>query len=106
MPPRTDTLIICETAADFRRWLKANYARADAVQVLLYKTGSGRASITWPQAIEEALCFGWIDGVRMPIRRRQLHRPLHPSPQRQQMEPGEHQVGGAPARTRSHDAAR
>jgi uncharacterized protein YdeI (YjbR/CyaY-like superfamily) len=30
----------------------------------LYKKGSGRPSITWPEAVDEALCFGWIDGVR------------------------------------------
>ncbi|MBS0295323.1 MAG: YdeI/OmpD-associated family protein [Proteobacteria bacterium] len=59
--------VACPTPSDFRTWLEANHATADAVLVLLYKTGSGRPSITWPQAIEEALCFGWIDGVRQPI---------------------------------------
>jgi uncharacterized protein YdeI (YjbR/CyaY-like superfamily) len=59
--------IVCETPADFRRWLKANHKSADHVLVLLFKTGSGKASITWPESIEEALCFGWIDGVRQPI---------------------------------------
>ena len=59
--------IVCEVPADFRRWLTANHARADAVLVLLYKTKCDTPSITWPQAIEEALCFGWIDGVRTPI---------------------------------------
>ena len=67
MPPGADKPIVCEAPKDFRRWLKSNHARADAVLVLLYKTGCDRASITWPQAIEEALCFGWIDGVRNPI---------------------------------------
>src|SRR6202042_2196537 len=67
MPPRADQPIVCEGPADFRRWLKTNHARADAVLVLFYKTGSGRPSMTWPQGIEEALCFGWIDGVRNPI---------------------------------------
>ncbi|HEY3815341.1 MAG TPA: YdeI/OmpD-associated family protein [Caulobacteraceae bacterium] len=62
-----DKPVVCATPADFRRWLKANHARADEVQVLLHKTGAGRPSITWPQAIDEALCFGWIDGVRTPI---------------------------------------
>jgi uncharacterized protein YdeI (YjbR/CyaY-like superfamily) len=59
--------ISCATPADFRAWLAANHRDAGEVVVLLYKTGSGRPSITWPQAIEEALCFGWIDGVRQPI---------------------------------------
>jgi uncharacterized protein YdeI (YjbR/CyaY-like superfamily) len=61
------TALACPTPAHFRAWLEANHATADAVLVLLHKTGSGRPSITWPQAIEEALCFGWIDGVRQPI---------------------------------------
>lgn len=59
--------IIAETRDHFRSWLEANHASADEVLVLLYKTTSGRPSITWPEAIEEALCFGWIDGVRQPI---------------------------------------
>ena len=67
MPQRANEPIVCETPAEFRRWLKANHKGADAVMVLLYKTGSGRASITWSQGIDEALCFGWIDGVRRPI---------------------------------------
>jgi uncharacterized protein YdeI (YjbR/CyaY-like superfamily) len=67
MPTRADQPIACAKPADFRRWLKANHARADAVLVLLYKTRCDTPSITWPQAIEEALCFGWIDGVRTPI---------------------------------------
>jgi uncharacterized protein YdeI (YjbR/CyaY-like superfamily) len=66
-PGRTDKPIVCETPADFRRWLKANHAHAGAVLVLFHKTRSGRPSMTWPQSIDEALCFGWIDGVRTPI---------------------------------------
>ncbi len=67
MPPRADKPIVCTGPADFRRWLEANHARADAVVVLFHKTGSAKASITWPESIDLALCFGWIDGVRNPI---------------------------------------
>ncbi len=56
-----------EKPGDFRRWLKANHARETEVVALLYKTGSGTPSITWNDGIDEALCFGWIDGVRYPI---------------------------------------
>lgn len=52
--------------ADFRSWLERHHADHDAVVVTLFKVGRGTPSITWPQAIEEALCFGWIDGVRYP----------------------------------------
>ena len=48
----------------FRRWLAENHAAARELWVGFYKKGSGRPSITWPEAVDEALCFGWIDGVR------------------------------------------
>ena len=52
------------TEADFRRWLKANHESAPELLVGFWKKGSGRPSIDWPQARDQALCFGWIDGVR------------------------------------------
>jgi uncharacterized protein YdeI (YjbR/CyaY-like superfamily) len=52
------------TPAHWRRWLAANYHRADEVVVGFYKKASGVPSITWPESVDEALCFGWIDGVR------------------------------------------
>lgn len=52
------------TAADLRRWLEANHDTAPELLVGFWKKGSGKASIDWPQARDQALCFGWIDGVR------------------------------------------
>ena len=52
------------TEADFRRWLAANHERVPELLVGFWKKGTGRASIDWPQARDQALCFGWIDGVR------------------------------------------
>jgi uncharacterized protein YdeI (YjbR/CyaY-like superfamily) len=52
------------TPEAWRAWLKKNHATAAELLVGFYKTGSGRPSITWPQSVDEALCFGWIDGVR------------------------------------------
>jgi uncharacterized protein YdeI (YjbR/CyaY-like superfamily) len=52
------------TEADFRRWLEANHETASELLVGSWKKGSGKASIDWPQARDQALCFGWIDGVR------------------------------------------
>ena len=51
----------------FRAWLARNHQRADELLVGFYKRGSGRASLTWPESVDEALCFGWIDGVRKRI---------------------------------------
>lgn len=50
--------------AAFRRWLAANHASARELIVGFWKKGSGTPSIDWPQARDQALCFGWIDGVR------------------------------------------
>jgi uncharacterized protein YdeI (YjbR/CyaY-like superfamily) len=52
------------TEADFRRWLQANHATAPELFVGFWKKGSGKPSIDWPQARDQALCFGWIDGIR------------------------------------------
>jgi len=53
-----------ETPAAFRAWLKKNHKTADELIVGFYRKDSGKASITWLQAVDEALCFGWIDGIR------------------------------------------
>ena len=50
--------------AEWRGWLLENYATCPELWVGFYKKGSGRASITWPESVDQALCFGWIDGVR------------------------------------------
>ncbi|HET7707393.1 MAG TPA: YdeI/OmpD-associated family protein [Thermoanaerobaculia bacterium] len=55
------------TPAAFRRWLKKNHRTARELFVGFYKKGTGRPSITWPEAVDEALCFAWIDGVRRTI---------------------------------------
>ncbi len=52
------------TEADFRAWLAANHETAPELLVGFWKKGSGKPSIDWPQARDQALCFGWIDGVR------------------------------------------
>ncbi len=48
----------------FRRWLEQHADSATELEVGFHKRGSGTPSITWPEAVDEALCFGWIDGVR------------------------------------------
>lgn len=56
-----------ETPADFRAWLEEHHGSAEVLWVGFYKKGSGRPSITWPESVDEALCFGWIDGLRKGI---------------------------------------
>jgi uncharacterized protein YdeI (YjbR/CyaY-like superfamily) len=55
------------TPAKFRAWLKQNHAKSTELLVGFYKKDSGRPSLTWPESVDEALCFGWIDGVRKSI---------------------------------------
>ncbi|HWK89064.1 MAG TPA: YdeI/OmpD-associated family protein [Longimicrobium sp.] len=52
------------TPAEWRAWLEAQHDRESELLVGFHKVGSGRPSITWPQSVDQALCFGWIDGVR------------------------------------------
>ncbi|HLF65766.1 MAG TPA: YdeI/OmpD-associated family protein [Saprospiraceae bacterium] len=55
------------TPAHFRKWLEKNHKKKDELWVGFYKTSSGIPSITWPQLVDELLCFGWIDGIRKSI---------------------------------------
>jgi uncharacterized protein YdeI (YjbR/CyaY-like superfamily) len=52
------------TPARFRAWLRKNHALETELVVGFFKRVSGVASITWPESVDEALCYGWIDGVR------------------------------------------
>jgi uncharacterized protein YdeI (YjbR/CyaY-like superfamily) len=52
------------TPQEFRAWLEARHADAREVVVGFHRKGSGRPSMTWPESVDEALCFGWIDGIR------------------------------------------
>jgi uncharacterized protein YdeI (YjbR/CyaY-like superfamily) len=52
------------TPADFRAWLERHHAAADELLVGFWKRHTGKPSVDWPQARDQALCFGWIDGVR------------------------------------------
>jgi uncharacterized protein YdeI (YjbR/CyaY-like superfamily) len=49
---------------EFRAWLEQNHEEAAELLVGFHKKGSGTPSIDWPESVEQALCFGWIDGVR------------------------------------------
>jgi uncharacterized protein YdeI (YjbR/CyaY-like superfamily) len=59
--------VFCATAEEFRDWLEAHGADATEVWIGFHKKRTGRPSITWPEAVDQALCYGWIDGVRQGI---------------------------------------
>jgi uncharacterized protein YdeI (YjbR/CyaY-like superfamily) len=52
------------TPAQFRAWLEEHHESETELLVGFYKRASGKPSITWPESVDQALCFGWIDGVR------------------------------------------
>ena len=52
------------SASLFHQWLSKNHDSAKEIVVGFHKLGSGKKSITYPEALDEALCFGWIDGIR------------------------------------------
>ena len=53
-----------ESAAAFREWLEKHHDDVAELEVGFYRVGTGRGGLTYPQAVDQALCFGWIDGVR------------------------------------------
>lgn len=55
------------TPAALRRWLERNHESARELWVGFYKKASGKPSITWPEAVDQLLCFGWIDGIRKSV---------------------------------------
>jgi uncharacterized protein YdeI (YjbR/CyaY-like superfamily) len=56
-----------KTPAAFRKWLERHAETKQELLVGFYKAASGKRSITWSESVDEALCFGWIDGVRKRI---------------------------------------
>lgn len=59
--------IFFPTPNHFRNWLKENHLQESELWVGYYKMATGKPSITWPESVDQALCFGWIDGIRKKI---------------------------------------
>lgn len=56
-----------ETRKHWRKWLQKHHESANSVWVVFYKKSSGQPVVTWSEAVDEALCFGWIDSTRRPL---------------------------------------
>jgi hypothetical protein len=67
-----------ETPAELRAWLEEHHATASELWVGYYKKASGRRSLTWSQVVDEALCFGWIDGKAQRIDENRYRQRLTP----------------------------
>lgn len=61
------TLLFFATPSHFRKWLEKNHKTKTELLVGYYKVGSSKPSITWSQSVDQALCFGWIDGRKNTI---------------------------------------
>jgi uncharacterized protein YdeI (YjbR/CyaY-like superfamily) len=59
-------IVSFRTAIEFRRWLERNHRESAGIRLRIFKKGSGVPSITYAEALDEALCFGWIDGKKEP----------------------------------------
>ena len=56
-----------KTSVDFRHWLEKNHASSDGLWLRISKKDGGKKSLTYAEALDEALCFGWIDGQKKPF---------------------------------------
>jgi uncharacterized protein YdeI (YjbR/CyaY-like superfamily) len=63
-PTSSKRLSFFATPAEFRAWLDQHHSTESELLVGFYKKGCGKPSITWPESVDAALCYGWIDGVR------------------------------------------
>jgi uncharacterized protein YdeI (YjbR/CyaY-like superfamily) len=61
------TPVYFKNQEEFRNWLEKNYKTETELLVGYYKVDSGRPGMTWSQSVDQALCFGWIDGIRRSI---------------------------------------
>src|SRR5687768_6850141 len=65
--PMSDKIRFFKTPADLRRWFARHRDTETELWIGYYKKDSGRPSVTWPETVDEALCVGWIDGIRKRI---------------------------------------
>ncbi len=63
----SDDVKFFKNKAELRKWFEKNCDKLDEQWIGFWKKGTGKQSITWPEAVDVALCFGWIDGIRKSI---------------------------------------
>jgi len=63
---RKREILFFRNAAEFRKWLAANHRQAEGIWLRISKKNSAKSSVTYAEALDEALCFGWIDGQKQP----------------------------------------
>lgn len=61
------SIVFFATQEEFRNWLAENHKSEKELVVGFYKVGTGKQSLSWSESVDEALCFGWIDGIRKSV---------------------------------------
>ena len=56
--------VFAENRLEWRRWLAKNHARVTEIRLAFYRKGTGNQTVSYEEAVEEALCFGWVDGLK------------------------------------------
>ena len=79
-------------------WLDEHHEKHEELWVGFHKVGSGKPSITWPEAVDSALCFGWIDGVRKSLGETSYVIRFTPRRREERLERGKHQARGGTQR--------
>lgn len=64
MPRHSEEILRFQSSSEFRRWLAANHRQSDGIWLRIFKKDSGERTVTYAEALDEALCFGWIDGLK------------------------------------------
>ena len=64
MPRHREEVLRFRSSSEFRKWLAANHRRSDGIWLRIFKKDSGEQTVTYAEALDEALCFGWIDGLK------------------------------------------
>lgn len=74
MPPQEIEIFYPKTQKEWREWLQKNHRTKQSVWIVFYKKASSKPSLSWSIAVDEALCFGWIDSKKIAIDEEQSHQ--------------------------------
>ncbi len=94
------------SSSEFREWLASNHDKVHELWVGFYKKNSGKAGISYPQAVDEALCFGWIDGIKKALDDVSYTHRFTPRKPKSFLEYGEHRTCPRAGTAWTYDRAR
>ena len=104
--PKPHDVRFFATPDELRDWFDANHETADELWLGYHRKATGRPSVDWSQAVDEALCVGWIDGVRRSVDETHVRPAVHAAPQGQHLERDQRGQGRGADRGRADAAGR